>query len=466
MTFAEVFEAWKEEHYKEITNAGRASYNRAFDVFAPLHKKKFRELRTADFQAVLEPYMKQSHSTISKHKQLITQMSTWAIREELITTNFAGFVKLPENIKKEKEIFSDADIEKLEADGSEAAKIVLMLIYTGMRIGELFALPLEDYHETYVVGGEKTAAGRNRIIPIRPEGRGYFQYFAKYADGPLLLSGYTGQRVPNNFRRRDYYPLLDRLGIDRKTPHATRHTYASRARRGGCRHCLRGRRLNGTVIDVTIGSEYGVAIVPQGLSVDIAVCPVRHDGQRPGKVRWDGLGLVKRGYGAKNHAGLFLPGRRLRRRCRRGLRDAAEPCAAAGRSRLGKRRAGVGVETVLFHVIRSFRFFAFRIPQSWIEKLSISCQKTITKLSRKRSRGLKPRLLRPIHFFIDAAKPSICRRDRYRHRRGDFNAGFSFHPQIKNRPFIVREVTAMTEVFALGLRERVQAHVRFRDLLV
>ena len=233
MTFAEVFEAWKAEHYKEITDAGRASYNRAFDVFAPLHKKKFRELRTADFQAVLNPYMKQSHSTLSKHKQLITQMSAWAIREELITTNFAGFVKLPENVKKEKEIFSDADIEKLEADGSEAAKIVLMLIYTGMRIGELFTLPLEDYHGTYVVGGEKTEAGRNRIIPIRPEGRGYFQYFAKYADGPLLLSGYTGQRVPNNFRRRDYYPLLDKLGIDRKTPHAARHTHASRARQSG-----------------------------------------------------------------------------------------------------------------------------------------------------------------------------------------------------------------------------------------
>lgn len=233
MTFSEVFEVWKAEHYKEITDAGRASYNRAYDVFAPLHKKKFRDLRTADFQAVLDPYMGQSHSTLSKHKQLITQMSAWAMREELIATNFAKFVKLPENIKKENEIFSDADIEKLEADGSEAAKIVLMLIYTGMRIGELFPLPLEDYHGTYVVGSEKTAAGRNRVIPIRPEGRGYFQYFAQQAEGPLLLSGYTGQRLPNNFRKRDYYSLLDKLGIERKTPHATRHTYASRARKDG-----------------------------------------------------------------------------------------------------------------------------------------------------------------------------------------------------------------------------------------
>lgn len=233
MTFADVFKAWKAEHYQEITGAGRASYNRAYDVFSPIHRKKFRDLRTADFQAVLDPYMKQSHSTISKHKQLITQMSAWAMREELITTNFAKFVRIPENVKKEKEIFSDSDIEKLEEDGGEAAKIVLMLIYTGMRIGELFSLQLENYHETYVVGGEKTEAGRNRVIPIRPEGRGYFQYFASRADGPLLLSGYTGQKIPNNFRKRDYYPLLDRLGIERKTPHATRHTYASRARRAG-----------------------------------------------------------------------------------------------------------------------------------------------------------------------------------------------------------------------------------------
>jgi hypothetical protein len=101
MTFTEVFEEWKAEHYKEITDAGRASYNRAYDVFAPLYRKKFRDLRTADFQAVLDPYMKQSRSTLSKHKQLITQMSAWAVREELITTYFAKFVKLPENIKKE-----------------------------------------------------------------------------------------------------------------------------------------------------------------------------------------------------------------------------------------------------------------------------------------------------------------------------------------------------------------------------
>ena len=96
-----------------------------------------------------------------------------------------------------------------------------------MRISELFELPLSSWHETYVVGGEKTEAGRNRIIPIRPEGRRYFSELAENADGPLLISGYSGQRIAANFRKRDYYPLLERLKIQKKTPHATRHTYAS-----------------------------------------------------------------------------------------------------------------------------------------------------------------------------------------------------------------------------------------------
>ena len=235
MTFAQVFAAWKEEHYREITAAGIATYNRAFDVFKSLHERKFRALRTADFQRVMDAHAGKTHSTLSKYKQLLTQMSRWAMREEIITTNFATYVRLPENVRKEKEIFTAEEIAALEsASGdSDAAKITLMLIYTGMRIGELFNLPLSDYHETYVVGGEKTAAGRNRVIPIRPEGRAYFAYFAAIATGDLLLSGYAGNQDTHNFRTRDYYPLLKRLGIRKISPHATRHTYASEARRMG-----------------------------------------------------------------------------------------------------------------------------------------------------------------------------------------------------------------------------------------
>lgn len=156
---------------------------------------------------MLDPHMGKSHSTVGKYKQLITQMSNWAMREEICTTNFAKFVKLPEHTKKEKDIFSEEDVKKFEGDGSEAAKIVLMLLAAGMRIGDLFSLPLADYHGSYVIGGEKTEAGRNRIIPIRPEGRQYFAYFADRVTGKFLLSGYKWAKSARQLSQARFLPV-------------------------------------------------------------------------------------------------------------------------------------------------------------------------------------------------------------------------------------------------------------------
>lgn len=234
MTFSEVYTEWSAEHFRDIGTKGRESYEVAYKMMACLHGRKFRDLKAIDFQAAIDPYMSKSHSTVSKYKQLLTQMSQWAIREEIVTTNLASFVRLPDKTKKEKEIFTPDEIHRLEEDGSDTSKIILMMIYTGMRIGELFSLPLDAYHGNYVIGGEKTEAGRNRIIPIRAEGQKHFRYFVEKAKKPeQLISGYTGGKDISNFRKRDYYPLLEKLNIPQKTPHACRHTFASWAVKNG-----------------------------------------------------------------------------------------------------------------------------------------------------------------------------------------------------------------------------------------
>ena len=102
-----------------------------------------------------------------------------------------------------------------------------MMIYTGMRISELFNPRVENVHETYVIGGEKTKAGRNRIIPIHSKGRGFFAEFKQRTTNEFLISGYSGQKIAANFRKREYCPLLERLDISKKTPHTARHAFAS-----------------------------------------------------------------------------------------------------------------------------------------------------------------------------------------------------------------------------------------------
>lgn len=275
MTFAEVYETWKAEHYRDITKGVQGRYDTSYRYFEPLHNKQFRSLRAADYQPLFDALVEKGRKagTIEKYKDLLTQMSVWAVREEIVTNNFAKYIKVQSTKPKEKETFTPTpdEIKLLEDSQDDAAKIILMLLATGMRIGELFKLPLADYHGKYVIGGEKTEAGKNRVIPIRPEGRKYFEYFAALSSGKyLLLDGYDGNHDVANFRKREYYPLLQYLGIKRKTPHATRHTYASRAvREGMSREVLQkilGHASYTTTADVYVHADISTLIsaVEQG----------------------------------------------------------------------------------------------------------------------------------------------------------------------------------------------------------
>lgn len=154
MTFEDAYNAWSDEHFRSVGEKGEEAYKNAFKNHATmLYNRKMRDLRTADYQEAIDTLDKagKSRSTIEKLQQLFGQLSRWAVREEISTTDFAQFVKLPQREKAEKETFSEGEIQTL-----------FNLIYTGVRIGELFCVPKSDVdiQGGYMIGGEKTKAGR------------------------------------------------------------------------------------------------------------------------------------------------------------------------------------------------------------------------------------------------------------------------------------------------------------------
>lgn len=237
-TLEQVYDCWRAEHFPTLSASGEDMYRAAWKHMEPIKSKKMRELRTAHYQGIINGLEDKglSASSAQKVKQLASQLSKWAMREDIISTNYAQFIRIQADESEPREIFSDKEIEKLkEHADQDSVKMILLLIYTGLRIGELFTLRREDIHleEGYFVGGIKTKAGKNRMVPILPETQPYLQYFYDKADGELLVSGYDGNRNPNNFRRRDFDVALEELGITGKTPHCTRHTFASLAVRAG-----------------------------------------------------------------------------------------------------------------------------------------------------------------------------------------------------------------------------------------
>jgi integrase len=79
-----------------------------------------------------------------------------------------------------------------------------------------------------MLGGSKTEAGKNRVIPISHKITSYIAHFVANAD-KLLIDGFPGNKILSNFRRREWVDTLNLLGINNppKTPHAARHTFAS-----------------------------------------------------------------------------------------------------------------------------------------------------------------------------------------------------------------------------------------------
>ena len=80
-------------------------------------------------------------------------------------------VKLPPARKPKKEAFTELEIRQIEK-AAEAGDIwagtIMILLYTGMRVGELVTLtPFQvDLDARIITGGIKTDAGRDRPMPV------------------------------------------------------------------------------------------------------------------------------------------------------------------------------------------------------------------------------------------------------------------------------------------------------------
>ena len=122
LTFAEVYERWCQQKFKG--EPVKRVYVAAYKNLSPLHEMIFARIRKRHIQAVIDncPLKVQAKGHM---KTVCSQMFKYAIDMEIVATNFALLVELP--IQEDSEIHKPA---------------------------------------RYMRGGIKTAAGKNRVIPI------------------------------------------------------------------------------------------------------------------------------------------------------------------------------------------------------------------------------------------------------------------------------------------------------------
>lgn len=168
-----------------------------------------------------------SYSLCNKVKILMSQIFQLAMDDDYITKNYAKNIILPEPDEIDKSIFTPDEIKKLfkAVDSDFNATLPLLLIYTCMRPSELLEIRKFNIYldKGYMIGGLKTKAGKNRIIPINKK---ILPYIKEWMDSKseFLIHRDNSQMTYSYFNKSVYYKILELAGVRPLSPHKCRKT--------------------------------------------------------------------------------------------------------------------------------------------------------------------------------------------------------------------------------------------------
>lgn len=254
ITFAEVYERWTEVEFRSLSESSVKGYKSAYGHCKPLYSKVFKELRTSHLQAVVDAIQAPSMKEMTKF--LFQKSYRFARENDIVQKDYSEFVKLPKKLpSKPKVPFTQEEINYLweNMDSIKYADFTLILLYTGMRIGELLAMNKSDVHieERYMVGGSKTDAGKNRVIPLHKRIVPLIEKRMNEAENEWLFANKRGSRLQYSPFMKYHWPnLMQDINMEH-TPHDTRHTFISELDRLGVKKLTIQRIVGHKDSDVT-----------------------------------------------------------------------------------------------------------------------------------------------------------------------------------------------------------------------
>ena len=234
-TFAEIYDKWKayrKSLKNQITASSWKNYEIAFNHFSVLHDRKIISIRQEDIQNCFNKYNNKSKSSISCMRALIKAVYKYSINNGFVDKDMTEglvfeWIASTEQIHSR---YSDEEIERLWKSLYEInnVDIILIMIYTGLRPTELLEIRTENVHldEKYMVGGMKTEAGRDRIIPIcnkiLPLVKNRYDKNKTF----LINNKYGNHYTYGTYMNGNFNTCMNKLGMTH-LPHDGRHTFAS-----------------------------------------------------------------------------------------------------------------------------------------------------------------------------------------------------------------------------------------------
>ncbi len=229
-TFSQIYERWQKEYESRIAPVTMATYKSAWKHFADLHYRPMVDITVSQLQDCINACEK-GRSTLNDMRTVCSLVYRYAIINRIVPDNLAQFLYVNTKKKGTRDAFSADELEKIrKAVGKEPyADYVLFMCYTGFRPNEMLSLKKDAYDKAHnaLIGGFKTEAGKNRVIPINAKIAPILaqrmasesEYIFPRKDGTLMDD--------EHFRKYCFAPLMKKLGIEGKVPYSCRHTFAN-----------------------------------------------------------------------------------------------------------------------------------------------------------------------------------------------------------------------------------------------
>lgn len=267
LTFEELYNLYYPEKVKTLKNIDSSrNLVMCFNHSKSLHRMKIQDIRPIHMEKEIEA-ADMSNNSKQKIKAFYNGIFDYAVANGFVEKNYARMmyalgntIKTVAKTEEDKKPFTTEEIQKLwdNADVLQFIDIVLIQIYGGWRIGELFKIQLTDINieEGYIIGGSKTEAGINRCVPIHKD----IMHLVKnrMADAERLGSNYlfndpasrtSVHLTADKFQKR-FKKIMSALGMNHNS-HDCRETFATCAKDSNIDKFIVKRILGHKIADVT-----------------------------------------------------------------------------------------------------------------------------------------------------------------------------------------------------------------------
>lgn len=259
LTFADIYDLFYKEKFNPEQNNPPSkqtlvSYEAAFKNCDTLHDKIFYDIKTMHLQDVIDN-SELGRSSKNNIKTLYNQMYAFAIKNDIVEKDYSRYVKVNEKIKDTPRTpFTIEEEEIIWKDKDNlVAESILIMIYTGLRIGELLSINKSEVNleERFLTGGLKTDAGKNRIVPLNKKIIPIIEKRINNKD-KYLFANSTGTRLHYQTLMYHWRKKMEEWGMDH-TPHDCRHTFATKMNNAGANHVSVKRIMGHSTRDITEG---------------------------------------------------------------------------------------------------------------------------------------------------------------------------------------------------------------------